>query len=144
MGTLLVATVCAGCSSLDERETSSIAPAVKRSASHARELSLSRPEDDLQRGIRSYEDAEYELAARQLQSALERGLTTPKDKVSAYKYLAFVSCASGRERSCQAEFRKALEVDPTFKLTPAEAGHPIWGPVFRSVKLEMTAKARSR
>jgi len=25
-------------------------------------------------------------------------------------------------------------VDPTMDLAPAEAGHPIWGPIFRAVK----------
>lgn len=138
---LLVIAVCAGCASFDD--PSSVA-SPRKAASSARDVPISRAENELQRGIRSYEDAEYELAARQLQSALDRGLAMPKDKASAYKYLAFVSCSSGRERSCQAEFRKALEVDPAFNLSPAEAGHPIWGPVFRSVKLEMASKGRSR
>jgi hypothetical protein len=28
----------------------------------------------------------------------------------------------------------ALDADPDFVLQPAEAGHPLWGPVFTSVK----------
>ena len=31
-------------------------------------------------------------------------------------------------------FGRALQLDPAFTLTPAEAGHPLWGPVFRSLK----------
>ena len=103
-----------------------------------------RAEAELQRGIKSYEEAQYEIAVRQLRFALELGLGSRRDKVNAYKYLAFVSCTSGKERLCYAEFRKALETDPKFDLGPAEAGHPIWGPVFRNVKEEMVAKAKTR
>jgi hypothetical protein len=54
--------------------------------------------------------------------------------VTANKYLAFISCVSGRDRQCRAYFRRALELNPSFELEPAEAGHPTWGPVFRNVK----------
>ena len=47
---------------------------------------------------------------------------------------AFIHCAAGRQAQCREEFRRALEIDPQLELTPAEAGHPGWGPVFRSVK----------
>ncbi len=43
-------------------------------------------------------------------------------------------CAGNRVVPCREEFRKALTVDPELELAPAEAGHPIWGPVFKSVK----------
>src|SRR5204862_280639 len=72
-------------------------------------------------------------SAKNLQSALDKGLGD-RDKVAAYKHLAFIHCVSGRERQCRDEFRKALAVDPTMDLAPAEAGHPIWGPIFRAVK----------
>jgi hypothetical protein len=36
--------------------------------------------------------------------------------------------------ACREEFRKALTMDPSLELSPAEAGHPVWGPVFRSLK----------
>jgi hypothetical protein len=56
------------------------------------------------------------------------------DKVAAHKYLAFMHCAQSREKQCRTEFRKALVLNPEFELTPAESGHPSWGPVFRSLK----------
>jgi hypothetical protein len=56
------------------------------------------------------------------------------EQASAHKYLAFINCVSGRPNGCREEFRKAFVADPNFDLTPAEAGHPMWGPVFRSVK----------
>jgi Tfp pilus assembly protein PilF len=92
-------------------------------------------EPELAAGIRAYENGSYNESARQLQSALDAGLAR-SDQVQAHKYLAFIHCASGRERPCREEFRKALAVDPEFELAPAEAGHPTWGPVFRSVKVK--------
>ena len=77
-----------------------------------------RAEAELQRGIKSYEEAQYEIAVRQLRFALELGLGSRRDKVNAYKYLAFVSCTSGKERLCYAEFRKALETDPSISVPP--------------------------
>jgi glycine/D-amino acid oxidase-like deaminating enzyme len=68
-----------------------------------------------------------------LRIALKRGLSKP-DQVTAHKYLAFIQCASGREAQCRDEFKRALRIDPDMTLAPAEAGHPIWGPVFKSVK----------
>ena len=75
---------------------------------------------------------------------LTAGLAARKDRANAYKYLAFVACTSGREKTCLAEFRKAFEADPKFKLTAAEAGHPVWGPVFRSVEEQVATKTRAR
>ena len=90
-------------------------------------------ESQLKQGISNYEDGRLPQAATQLQGALEAGLSQA-DQVKAHKYLAFIHCVSGRERQCRAHFRSALELDPAFELERAEAGHPMWGPVFRSVK----------
>ncbi|HLF38120.1 MAG TPA: TssQ family T6SS-associated lipoprotein [Burkholderiales bacterium] len=84
-------------------------------------------------GIKLYEDANYSEAARLLQSSLDQGLGRD-DQVKAHKYLAFIHCVSGREQRCRDEFRSALKIDPTFELAANEAGHPIWGPAFRSAK----------
>ena len=90
-------------------------------------------EPQLQAGIKSYDDGRLPQAQASFQNALAAGLNT-RDQVTAHKYLAFIHCASGRERQCRAHFRSALELDPSFELQPAEAGHPMWGPVFRSAK----------
>jgi Tfp pilus assembly protein PilF len=87
----------------------------------------------LQAGLRLYEDGDYDGSAKSLQAAINQGLAT-KDRARAHKYLAFIHCASNREQVCREEFRKALADDPALDLAPAEAGHPVWGPVFRSVK----------
>lgn len=87
----------------------------------------------LQTGLKQYDQGRYKRAAATLQQALDMGLASA-NQTRAYKHLAFISCTSNRERQCRNEFRKALELDSRFDLTPAEAGHPQWGPVFRSVK----------
>jgi Tfp pilus assembly protein PilF len=91
-------------------------------------------EQKLASGIKSYESGDYKVSEAALQAALGMGLSNKGDQVVAHKYLAFIDCVSGRERQCREEFRKALEIDSDFELKPAEAGHPVWGPVFRSVK----------
>jgi Tfp pilus assembly protein PilF len=84
-------------------------------------------------GLKQFNDGDYDASAKSLQGALERGLP-PKDQVVAYKYLAFIHCANNRVAACRDEFRKALTMDPALELTAAEAGHPVWGPLFRSLK----------
>ena len=88
----------------------------------------------LRAGVRKYEEGAYADAARYLQGAIDLGLTDA-ERERAHKYLAFIHCASRRERACRDEFRKALAVNPKFELTAAEAGHPAWGPVFASLKV---------
>ena len=87
----------------------------------------------LRLGLRQYDSGQYADAARTLQTALELGLSDA-DSANAHKHLAFVNCAAQRERACREEFRRALRADPQLELSPAEAGHPVWGPVFASVK----------
>ncbi len=87
----------------------------------------------LEEGVQNYEEGNYRVARRRLQFALEEGLSRP-DRVKAHKYLAFIACASGQQLTCREEFTIALELDPKFELAPAEAGHPIWGPMYKSVK----------
>jgi hypothetical protein len=88
---------------------------------------------DLAAGIRSYESGNYRDSAKQLQSALDAGLSSA-GQVQAHKYLAFIHCVSGRQGPCRDEFRKVLAADPDFELEPAEVGHPLWGPVFAKEK----------
>lgn len=91
-------------------------------------------EAELGFGIRAYEDGEHTYATKLLQQSLDSGLRGTSNRVRAHKYLAFIHCASSRMQQCRDEFRKALEIDSSFDLRDDEAGHPIWGPAFRSVK----------
>lgn len=98
-----------------------------------RAFSRSNGDEALAAGIKQYEEGKYADASKQLQAAIQQGLSA-SDEVKAHKYLAFINCVSDRLASCREEFRKALRIDPGMELSPAEAGHPSWGPVFRAVK----------
>ena len=86
----------------------------------------------LSRGLRQYESGEHQQSAKTLQEAIDQGLAD-KDLAQAHKHLAFIHCAAGRERQCRDEFRKALAAEPDMVLDAADAGHPVWGPIFRSM-----------
>jgi len=116
---LLAGLVLAGCTTQPVRELSRI---FER-----------KGEPELRRGIKDYEDGKLAQASASFQAALAAGLSK-EDEVTAHKYLAFINCVTKRERQCRAHFRIALELNPEFELSPAEAGHPMWGPVFRSAK----------
>jgi hypothetical protein len=92
-----------------------------------------RGEPALVAGIRQYEEGNYSAAAESLHRALFEGLSSD-DRVKVHKYLAFINCVSSRPSACLVEFRRALAINPNLELSAAEAGHPIWGPVFRALK----------
>ncbi len=87
----------------------------------------------LEAGLRAYDDGQYAEAERHLRVALASGLDHAADRASAHKTLAFVYCTSQRLPRCEREFRNARRADPAFALSRAEAGHPLWGPVYRRV-----------
>ena len=86
----------------------------------------------LEAGLKQYESGEYAEAAKNLQGAVDLGVSD-KQRANAHKHLAFIHCTANRERQCREEFRKALAADPALQLDAAEAGHPVWGPIFRSM-----------
>ena len=98
-------------------------------------------EQKLYAGIKSYEEGNYKDSVTLLQEALTEGLSDKEDQVEAHKYLAFIHCVSGREKECTDEFKKVLELDPNFELQAAEVGHPLWGPVYSSLKGEKLTSA---
>ncbi len=96
---------------------------------------VARPaEQALLAGLRAYEDAQYIDAETQFSLALKLGLASPRDRAAADKHLAFLYCTSNRMAECEAAFRAARAADPNFSLNKSEAGHPLWGPVYRRVQ----------
>jgi Tfp pilus assembly protein PilF len=85
-------------------------------------------------GMRAYDDAQYVQAEQALTQALRSGLASPRDRAAAHKHLAFIYCTSNRVPACETEFRAARAADPGFTLSKAEAGHPLWGPVWQRVR----------
>lgn len=84
-------------------------------------------------GLKAYEDAQYDAAERHFAQALAAGLVSPRDRAEAHKRLAFIRCAAARLDECGSEFRRARTADPSFVLDKSEAGHPVWGPVYRKL-----------
>ena len=80
--------------------------------------------------MRAYDDADYPAVERQANEAMKLGLRSNRDVATAHKLRAFVYCTSNRLAACEAEFRAARVADPAFALSKAEAGHPVWGPVY--------------
>lgn len=95
---------------------------------------MERPgERALIEGIRAYDDGQYPQAEAALRRSLAAGLASARDRASAHKLLAFITCTSDRLAECEAAFRAAVAADPGFVLSRSEAGHPLWGPVYRKV-----------
>ncbi len=85
----------------------------------------------LAQGLQAYRNGKYALAEAQLRIALRTGLSQPGDQANAHKHLAFVYCTSERQALCAESFRSARRADPAFRLSKAEAGHPMWGRTYR-------------
>ena len=96
-------------------------------------LYLQPAERSLVDGIRLYEEALFDRAEAALRRSLDEGLADPRDRAVAYKYLAFIACAFDRIAECEDSFRSAFAADPKFTLGDREVGHPVWGPVYRSI-----------
>lgn len=121
-----------GCAPVPEKpapSTPPVAPADLRS----------QAEERLALGLRQYQQGAFDAAAKSFSAALEGGTLSKRDQSVARKHLAFIYCMQGSEGACRDEFRKALEIDPDFALSPAEVGHPIWGPVYVSVRERLHA-----
>jgi len=131
---LLILPLLGGCETV-QKGVRSVTDALdfEKERAKAQETPLPSAESRLKAGISQYEDGNYAQAQRSLQSALATGLASRADQALAYKHLAFIYCVTDRVAQCRQEFGNAFSADPKFTLTPAEAGHPTWGPVFRSV-----------
>ncbi len=87
-------------------------------------------------GMRFYEEGQYERAEALFKRSLSEGLHDRHDVAAAQKHLAFIACAYNRPSDCEQAFRAAFVADPAFKLSDAEVGHPLWGPVYKRVASE--------
>jgi Tfp pilus assembly protein PilF len=124
---LLLTAVLAGCATPPPPAPAPAAP------SGLAELMERTAERALIEGIRLYDEGQYPAAEAALKRALQAGLASTRDQATAHKLIAFVACTSAREAECEAAFRAARSADPGFELAKAEAGHPMWGPVYRRV-----------
>lgn len=119
---LAAAALLAGCSTPPPAVQPGLAEVMERPAERA-----------LFAGMRAYDDAQYAEAEQTLRRALDTGLASARDRATAHKLLAFIYCTSERISACEQAFRAARQADPAFALSKSEAGHPLWGPVYRRV-----------
>jgi Tfp pilus assembly protein PilF len=115
----LLLSACAGLMNKPATNTPSVTDAMAKPA-----------ERQLVAALRLYDDAMYREAEKALDEALRLKLSNPRDQATAWKTLAFIYCTSGRKPECEKAFRSARSADPEFALSKAEAGHPVWGPVY--------------
>ncbi len=144
----IIAVILAGCATTEELPPPPANEPAPLTATPAASEEQSPPprqakpgETPLRTGIDAYENARYSAARKSLLNALEAGLDAA-DQVTAHKYLAFVACAGGQRTLCKKHFRSALEIDPGFTLSATEAGHPVWGKVFRDIQKEQSKPRR--
>nr|WP_226383337.1 TssQ family T6SS-associated lipoprotein [Burkholderia mayonis] len=79
----------------------------------------------------AYDAGDYGRTISMLGSrSREIGGADVNTQVAAHKLLAFSYCVTRRITQCRAEFSRILDLNPRFDLSPAEKGHPIWGPAF--------------
>jgi|GEM_PF-220219 len=87
-----------------------------------------------QRGLESYRASRFDQALTDLNAAVASGHLRSADVILARKHAAFIYCTTAREPACREQFQAILAMKPDFDLAPNEAGHPSWGPVWRSLK----------
>ena len=91
-------------------------------------------------GLKRYDAGNFEEAKTSFLLAADSGVLTTAQQLDARKHMAFIYALQNRESSAREEFEKAFSLDAKFELTPAEAGHPKWGPVYRQVKADIATR----
>jgi hypothetical protein len=101
-----------------------------------------KPEQLLAEGKELYEKGDYRGAIRKLTSARDSSDEAPTVKQNSLKYLAFSYCVSSQRPLCKVQFSSLLKLSPTFELSRGEAGHPLWGPVFKEAKASVSKPSK--
>ncbi|HVL56890.1 MAG TPA: TssQ family T6SS-associated lipoprotein [Burkholderiaceae bacterium] len=121
----------AGCASLQEIEG---LPFSQPSAAEPGRQQLAE-------AVALYDAGDFHGTIRKLETSREIWTAPVPVRTAAYKQLAFAQCAVGRRTLCRRAFDNLLVLDPKFELSALEAGHPIWGPVFRQAQRDSPARA---
>ena len=82
-----------------------------------------------------YADGRFDDAVERLTPLIGASELPLSSQVKVLKFIAFCHCAMGRPKPCRQHFDLALEQDPTFQLTEAEKGHPVWGKEFSRARV---------
>jgi hypothetical protein len=89
----------------------------------------------LSEGTALYEKGDYRGAIRKLTTARDALDDSTAQKKTSLRLLAFSYCVTSQKPLCRQQFNTLLKIDPSFELAKAEAGHPLWGPVFKEAKV---------
>lgn len=92
-------------------------------------------EQALGEALALYADGRYDDAVVWLTPLIGAPELPLSSQVKVLKFMAFSHCAMARLRPCRQHFDMALELDPTFQLTEAEKGHPVWGREFSNARV---------
>ncbi|HYD80743.1 MAG TPA: TssQ family T6SS-associated lipoprotein [Paucimonas sp.] len=120
---LAVAFALAGCAQMEQK------PERGKQA-----LSYAEAQARYQQGLANYRSSNFGQALTDLTLAIDSGQLRTADLLLARKHAAFIHCSNGREHPCREHFQAILAASPSFDLAPNEASHPLWGPVWRSLK----------
>jgi hypothetical protein len=93
-----------------------------------------KPEQLFAEGKDLYEKGDYRGAIRKLTTARDASDEVASIKQNSLKYLAFSYCVTNQRPLCKTQFSNLLKLTPNFELSRGEAGHPLWGPVFKEAK----------
>lgn len=119
----LLAAVLAGCAQVPTQ-----------TAGGSATLSYADAQSRYQQGLNNYKENRPDTALGDLSAALNSGHLKTSDALNARKHIAFIHCTNDRELLCREQFQMLLKTQPNFDMSPSEAGHPLWGPVWRSTK----------
>lgn len=98
----------------------------------------------LTEALNTYAEGQFEDAIAKLTPLADAQELSLTSQIKARKFMAFGHCALGRTRPCRQQFDLALEQDPTFQLTEAEKGHPVWGREFNNARNSARNKRTTR
>lgn len=91
-------------------------------------------EKALAKALETYADGRYEDALAELNALPNVAVLSLAAQVGIHKTKAFSHCVLQQLRQCRQSFEAALALDPSFQLTEAERGHPVWGREFRAAR----------
>jgi hypothetical protein len=112
-------------------QASSASPPVAKAVEPAPVI---KPEQLLADGKDLYDKGDYKSAIRKLGAARDAADDSSATKQSSLKLLAFSYCVTNQKPLCKQQFTSLLKLAPAFQLSRGEAGHPLWGPVFKEAK----------
>ena len=101
-------------------------------------------EAQLTEALNAYAEGQFDEAIVKLTPLADAPELPLTLQIKARKFMAFSHCAAGRPRPCRQQFELALEQDPTFQLTEAEKGHPVWGREFINARNAARSKRNTR